>query len=240
MNNIKKLKCNICNKEYERQSAYDKHKLLCNNGEILGNGNKLEELSLRDIVVELIKTNSKLQKDVDELKKWVYIKKKKVIIIDWLNLNSKPNINYKEFISNIVISQEDLKIIFKSNIIDGIVEILENFIRDKNDIPIKSFDQKDNTIYVYNEQCKWEQLSTTEFNSIISLITKNILTEFKKWQDENEDKLYTEEFSPIYLQNVKKVMGGDIPIDKQRNKIHKNIYKLLKMNLQNILEYDFT
>ena len=76
------------------------------------------------------------------------------------------------------------------------------------------------------------------FNSIISTISKSILSEFLKWKNENEYKLYSEEFSEIYLKNTKKVIG-DIPIDKQRNKIHRNLYKSLKMNLQNTIEYEF-
>ena len=249
MNTIQGLKCKICNKEYHRQSAYDKHKLLCIGGDACGgdsqtpqatlNCGELGDLSLRDIVLELVKSNNKLRKDVEELKRWVQTKKKKVIIVDWLNENCKLTENYKQFISKLCITRKHLDIIFESNITDGIQEILQNCMNDLNISPFKSFDQKDNTIYVYNEESKWEQLSSTEFNNIISTITKSILAEFKSWQDENEHQLYTDDFSTIYIQNVKKVMGGDISIDKQRIKIHRNLYKYLKMNLQNTIEYEF-
>ena len=82
-----------------------------------------------------------------------------------------------------------------------------------------------------NEESKWELLSQPDFNTMISIVLKNILAEFKKWQDENEHQLYTDDFSATYVQNVKKVMGGNIPIDKQRLKIHKNLYKYLKIDL---------
>ena len=52
------------------------------------------------------------------------------------------------------------------------------------------------------------------------------MNEFKKWQDENSDKLYTEDFSMIYLKNVKKVKGGNISQDKLSNKIYNNVFKL--------------
>ena len=280
MNTVQSLKCKNCNKEYQRQSAFDKHKLLCSGGDPhaplttlncggglgglpkseaggLGGLPKSEAgglgclpkseagglggLPLKDIVMELVKSNQKLRKDVEELKRWVQTKKKKIIIVDWLNINCKPTENYKEFISKLCIARPQLEIVFNSNIIDGIQEILQDFMNspDTENIPFKSFDQKDNTIYVYNEESKWEHLSSTEFNNIISSITKNILSEFKNWQDENGHQLYTEDFSVLYIQNVKKVMGGDISIDKQRNKIHRNLYKYLKMNLQNTIEYEF-
>ena len=63
------------------------------------------------------------------------------------------------------------------------------------------------------------------------------MNEFKKWQDENSDKLYTEDFSMIYLKNVKKVMGGNISQDKLSNKIYNNVFKLLKKPLSSI-EYE--
>ena len=279
---IAPLKCNNCNKKYNRLSAYKKHKLLCcerdphtpkttlncggdphtpkttlncerdphtpkttlnceenTSTSTQSEVGRLGSPPLRDIVMELVKSNNKLRKDVEELKRWVYAKKKKIIIVDWLNENYKPVENYKEFISKLNIRREHLDIIFKSNIIDGIQEILQNFIVNNDICPLKSLDQRVNTIYVYNEDSKWEQLSLIEFNNIISNIMKRILDEFKKWQDENEDKLYTDDFSAIYVQNVKKVMGGDISIDKQRSKIHRNLYTYLKMNLQNTIEYEF-
>jgi hypothetical protein len=282
MYTIPTIKCKNCNKEYNRQSAYDKHKLRCIGGAVatltpqtpqttlnvcedkrsdciegavatltpqtpqpqttLNICGGLGGLPLRDIVMELVKSNQKLRKDVEELKKYMQAKKKKINIVDWLNENYKPAVNYKEFISKLCITRSHLEIVFKSNIIDGIQEILEEFMsnQEKNENnPFKSFDIRDNVIYVYNEESKWEILSSTEYTNMISIISKNIMTEFKKWQDENEHQLYAEDFSVIYVQNVKKVMGGDMPIDKQRGKIHRNLYKYLKMNLQNTVEYAF-
>ena len=35
-------------------------------------------------------------------------------------------------------------------------------------------------------------------------------------------------------------MGGDIPIERQRTKIHRNIYNSIKSDLKNTIEYEFT
>lgn len=189
---------------------------------------------LTQVVIELIKSNNKLRADVKELKRWAQIKKRKVVVIDWLNINLKPKDNYKKFISNLVITRDDLEYIFNTNYVDGIKEIFQNYMGnfEENDIPFKSFDIKNDIIYVYKEsesECKWEILSPNDFNDIVSIISKGILAEFKKWQDENEYRLYTDDFSLIYVQNVKKVMGGDVSIEKLRDKIHKNLYKLISI-----------
>jgi uncharacterized protein YeeX (DUF496 family) len=227
---------NLITQKIHSEKGYDNHAL------------SVEKLTL--VVIELIKSNNKLRADVKELKRWVHDKKRKIVVIDWLNINLKPKLNYKEFISELSITRVDLEYVFKMNYVDGIKLILQNYMSnfDENDIPFKSFDIKNDVIYVYkidgdddagkdesmidtdsesklDKKCKWEILSSIDFNNIVSIISKGILVEFKKWQDENEYRLYTDEFSIIYVQNVKKVMGGDIPIEKLRDKIHKNLYK---------------
>lgn len=231
----KKFKCLTCEKEYMREPQYTKHKITCFN---LNDEIELENVSLKEIVVELIKQNKKMEKDINELKRWVQTKKRKIVIIDWLNKNYKLDIDFNKFISEIKITEKELEIVFNSNIVDGIQEIFENHIKNYKEIPLKSFEQKNDIIYIFNDD-KWELLLNNDYNEIISNIYKEILTEFKKWQDKNQEKIYTENFSEIYLKNVKKIMGGDIPIEKQKSKIHKNLYKLLKVDLQNTIEYEF-
>ena len=68
------------------------------------------------------------------------------------------------------------------------------------------------------------------------MIIKSIMNEFKVWQDEHTDELYTEDFSLIYVKNVKKVMGGNTSHDKMCTKIYNNIYKFIKKPL-NSVEY---
>jgi len=229
------LKCKNCDKKYLRESALDKHKILCIKDNI-------DNISLREIVLELVKQNNKLNKDIDELKKWVKTKKKKIVIVDWLNENCKPDITFKTFIETINIGRNELDIIFESNIITGIETIIKNSIerlnRENRLIPLKSFNQKDNMIYIFNGET-WELLVNTEFDCIISKLYKMILTEFTNWQTINETKIYSDDFSDIYLKNVKKILGGNNSIEQQKSKIHRNLYKILKMDLQNIIEYEF-
>ena len=210
------------------EKGYDDHSYSCR--------------QLTQIVSELIKSNNKLQNEVADLKRWVQVKKRKIIIVDWLNENYQINENYKEFINNIVVTSNLLEIIFQTNLIEGIQTIFEEYISKIEDqkIPLKSFDQKSNTIYVYNEKSKWEVLSSEDFNNIVSILSKKILVEFKIWQDKNQHQLYTDDFSVIYIQNTKKVIGGDISLEKLRREIHRNLYKYLKQNLQNTIEYEFS
>ena len=235
----KPFKCKFCGMEYNSEACYNKHKVLC---EILNTDKDCKNLGIYNlslIVIELVKSNHKLQRDIVDLKRWVQIKKQKFVVLDWLNENCPSTNNFNTFIKTINITRNDLEIIFNSNYITGITEILQNLLKKgENNSLFKSFDQKDNTIYIYKE--KWEILTSEDFENIFSILTKQIMTEFKKWQDENESILYTEKFSVIYIKNVKKIVGGTDSLEKQKNIIHRNLYKYLKQNLQNIIEYEFS
>jgi len=229
-----KLICNNCYKVYQRDSAFEKHKLSC-----IRSKEDIENVNLKDLILELIKKNEKLENDIKELQRWVNTKKKKIIIIDWLNENIKPDFTFSVFIENIIIQVYDLNIIFETNIIDGIVQIINNYLQTCKVCPIKSFQQKDNTLYIFTDS-GWKLLNNNDYIVFISNIYKNIMTAFKSWQDKNISHIYTGEFSEKYLKYIKKVLGGDIPIEQQRAKIHRNLYKSIKLDINNIIEYEFT
>lgn len=239
---IEKNKCFICDKEYINSVAFEKHKLYC---QIINDKydeeKKIDTKNLTHLVCYLLKNNLKLENELNELKKWVQAKKKKFAVLDWLNETYFPNNNIDVWLKDININRSHLEYLFKNNYTEGILNVMRDYLplSEENYLPLKSFDQKDNTIFVYKNN-KWIVLEYLEFEKIIQLISKKIIGEFKKWQDENEDKLYSDDFSTIYIENVKKIMGGKHTVDQQNNIIHKNLYKLLKMNLKNIIQYEFS
>ena len=231
------FKCEYCGKTYRSDAGYEKHKLICD----LINLDREETFSihrLSKIVIELVKSNNKLEREVSILKKQSQVKKQRIIILDILNNAPLPETKYEIFLDSICLTREDLEIIFSNNYIAGFSLILHSLIKKNNYLSIfKSFEQKDNTIYIFKEQ--WEILTVEDFDKLFSLISKKILVEFHIWQDENSDILYTEKFSSQYIANVKKIVGKD-SLEKQRGMVHRNLYKFLQQNIQHIVEYEFT
>ena len=246
------LYCPNCSKKYIRESSYEKHKLLCYN---ITNKSYIKNETIIDVsenvtiasckspsllmqtLEELVKSNNILKTEIAQLKKESQTKKQKIPIIDILNKNYKSTEDYIDYF-DITVYRRDLENIFTYDLVFGIEKIIENKIDLTNEnCPIVAFNQKENKIYGYTDKDKWSIISKEAFNNIVSKIIKNIMNEFKKWQDENNDKLYTEDFSMIYLKNVKKVMGGNISQDKLSKKIYNNIFKLLKKPLSSI-EYE--
>jgi hypothetical protein len=241
IDDLPKLKCGICGKEYMNDNLYDKHKLICSISHDQHNEDKIGLKNLSKIVCYLVKANMKLEEEVSELKKWVQTKKKKFAVIEWLNENYVPKINFETWVDTIKITRDHLTYVFKNNYNDGVMNILKEYLPliEDNITPLKSFDQKDNTIFVY-KGTKWDVFANVDFEKLVSGISKKLLNELKEWHDENEENLYADDFSVIWIQNVKKIMGGNQSLEQQNNTIHRNLYKYLKMNLKNIIQYEFS
>ena len=200
----------------------------------------LENISIKSLLIQLINELNKSKEEIKEIKKWINIKKKKIVILDWLNNNYLLETNLNEFIENLEITQKDILFIFKTNLIEGIINIFNNMIKENITIPIKSFVQKENQLYYFNSNNKWEILNEENLNLLLNNIYKLILKEFEEWQSINKNLLLKDEYNEEYLKNIKKILGGNITLDDQKNKIKKNLYKILKLNLVNILEYEFS
>ena len=244
------LYCPNCSKKYTRQTCYDKHRLLCCNNVTSSStlldtsGTTIETYKsssrLLQTVEALVRSNSVLKTEIAELKRQAQTQKRKIPIVDILNKKFTPTQDYHEYL-NMQICRSDLEIIFDQDLVKGIGEIIKNQLSniEDNDKPLQAFDKKENKIYGYTKTKKWELISRDNFSKIISKIIKNIMTEFKRWQDEHKHKLYTEDFSPIYLKNVKKVMGGNTSHEKICQKINNSLYQDLKKHLTSI-EYSIS
>lgn len=270
--------CSICNKKYIRKNAFDKHILLCKFEHEKSNFDKaykapnISNEKLYLLLVDLNNKYDKLEKDYDELKKYVIMKKKKIDILEYLNNNfiddysddfydfikyitdSAMNVGYYQNKSKI--SEESdrdfsnvyLNYIFELNFINGIVKILTEIIyneREKKNIPIKVFNQKD-AIYILitDESCfkKWVLMDNVQFKEFIIKIHKKIINLFSIWQKSVEYKIKDEHFNNIYLDNMKKMLGqsrtgcgshGDTYLTI-KNKLQKNICE----NFKNMISFE--
>ena len=138
--------------------------------------------------------------------------------------------------------------------VNGCYEILQNLlslhnnnqnisnqnISNEENAPIKAFDQKENILFIYNDDNKWEILSQPMFANLMNILSKSILTEFLNWQTENKSKMKQDDFSYRYARNVQKIMGGNLTQEQIHMRVKKELYNYLKMNLRNVVEYEFS
>lgn len=241
--------CKSCQKEYRNKESFLRHENFC----ILLHSSRrekekeLEQLDsipslscLFNITKELLVKYDKLQKDHDNLKQLVYKRQKKINVIQWLNNNINNIEDFDIWYKNLTFNIDHLEYIFKLGNIDGLIEILNNIIIDKNNIPIKCFGEKENTFYIFNKNNNWKIITNEQLIQFIKNLNRKITNLFGSWQENNKHKLQDEKFAEEYILKMQKVIGKDIPFEIEANKIKNKIYKLLKTNIKTLIEYDFT
>ena len=70
-------------------------------------------------------------------------------------------------------------------------------------------------------------------------ITRGLIGQLKIWQDINKKRLFDTGFTEKYIENVKKITGGDLTREQQYYKIKQLFYNNLKINIKNIIQYEF-
>ena len=200
------------------------------------------------MVIMLYNKYEKLESEYTELKKYVAITKNKINILDYLNENFKPDYmskggnNITKFMDELVIGQDQLEKIFKYDYVDGIFNIICDYINKLNVkgslVPIKCFNTKENVLYIFDGEL-WLIMDDVYLRKFIKSFDKKILTRFVEWKKIAEKTIDTEIFGEIYIQNMKKVIGGNYEKKNPASMIKNRLYKHLKIDLQSIVSYDF-
>ena len=243
------FECHHCSKNYKIKKAFDRHILVCNilskttterkyENEEYENLPNLKEMY--SMIKMLILKNEQLEKQVNKMNSWIN-NKKRVNIIEWLNENDTPNLDFNQWIETIEISNEHMEFVFEHNFVEGIdLTVREIMNKDLELRPLKSFEQREGIIYVYNgSENKWEIIGNHQMELIFIKITKGLLNQLKLWQDKNRHRLCQNGFTEKYIENVKKITGGDLTKEQQIHKIKQSFYNTLKVNIKNIIQYEF-
>jgi len=199
------------------------------------------------MVIMLYNKYEKLESEYTELKKYVTITKNKINILDYLNENFKHDFmnmdaggtNITKFIDELVIGEDQLQKIFKYDYVDGIFNIICDYINVKGSlVPIKCFNTKENVLYIFDGEL-WLIMDDNYLRKFIKSFDKKILTKFVEWKKIAEKTIDPEIFGEIYIQNMKKVIAGNYEKKNPALMIKSRLYKHLKNDLKSIVHYDF-
>ncbi len=244
--------CHTCHKKYVRKNAYYNHVLICNLA-YCGKNDNDDYKSLKNmpnmremyaILINLYSKYEKLEADYSELKKFVNNTKKKISIIDYLNINfTNLSCDFNDFINGIDIGVNELDIVFQNDYVDGIYQIFINTFERMNSndicIPIKAFSQKDGILYIYLKIGGWINLDEQNLSNMIKIFDKKLLNLFLQWKVSNESKMDSDKFSEIYILNMKKIIGGNYGNKNKKILIKNKLYKHLRINFKNVVSYEF-
>ena len=232
--------CRYCSKIYKIESAYNKHTQICqifmkskkkkqteNNEHIPSNS------ELYSIIQILVNKCSALERKVESLQGSVHKNNRKLDILEWLNNQNIRNVcSFNDWINFIIITSNEMELVFENGFIKGIQLIIENILPLDNNTrinPIKAYTQKNNILYIFNGEL-WEIMTTEVFELFVYKITKGLLSEFKCWQDKNSNRR-DDNFMKKYTENVKKILGCSLSREQQVNKIRVLLYTHLKIKI---------
>ena len=254
----KPMVCKHCKKEYKTEKTLKVHTLLC---EILQNASNIKENQvntipsqgqLYQIIQELVIKQNKMEEKIDQLQKWVEIKKKKINIVDWLNQHQHPYYLFKNMPELFFIQDTDIDFIYKpdNSIIDLMNILWERNIYDQSSLPLFAFTQKNNVIYYYdsmtnpntqssNYQNTWKELTKEKLTSLLNQIHSKILNTLMEWKKKHDEFIHSNDKNEVlYCKMLSKFMSIDFKNPNIINKIYSSIYNKIKTDKQNFVEYE--
>jgi len=254
--------CFYCGKSYTRKSSCDKHTIIC---EMAHKSKRLkmceeEESSdipsvekLYKIIQEMAFKQQKMEEKMEEMQKWIDKKKKKLNVVNWLNLQFTPTELFEARARTIVVIQDDITTLIEQNFAQAVVNILKRNLKTPKEgvirEPIACFSEKASVFYIYKANkndsdqdpvSQWAKMAPEEFVYLLRIIHSKLLNGLCTWRDFNAERIkYNDKFAELYNKTVIKLMGADFNQESTLSKIRSPLYTLLKGDLKNMIEYDF-
>jgi len=251
------FKCDFCNKIYVTTSGLWKHQKKCqaymvkndiiniessnnNNSKLMQNS---DLLNLTNLICELVKTNTDIQKSVIELCKNgtsnnivnsnnVNSNNKTFNLQVFLNETCKDAMNISDFVESVKLQVSDLENVGKVGYIEGISNIIIKNLKemDVEKRPVHCTDQKREVMYVKDENI-WEKEdeNNKKLRKAIRMIAHKNICMLKDFREKYPDcEEYDSKKNDQYNKIVYEAMGGKGDNDYEKDtKIIKKIAKVV-------------
>jgi hypothetical protein len=228
--------CITCGKEYKHHSSLWTHKKkYCSSN--IKEGTEDDVRKLTNLILEVVKSNRQLQKQVIELSKEktnTFIStntnshNKTFNLNVFLNDTCKDAMNIMDFADSLKIKISDLENVGKLGYVDGITNIIIKNLQelDISKRPLHCSDIKREILYIKDKNA-WGKEKERLKEAIQHVAHKNVQM-LPKWKEENPDYKRDEgKANDEYLKIIMQSMGGS---DKQEDDVYQNkiISKLAK------------
>ena len=233
------VNCPCCFQVFKKKGCYEKHILYCQQSFTNKNANFPEPniRQLYDMITTLTEKYNNVQTELETLKRHINIKNKRLDVLSWLNEQSVPITNWSRCMDNFTVSVSDLECIFTKGFIDGIISIINHHLyQEENRDTIKCFEQKNNILYVFDEQ--WKELTKDEFSVLFNDIYNKSLVAFDAYKNENMYRMKDDDFQTEYSNNFMKLICINLTPDAKCTRIKNKLYNEFKENFKTIVELD--
>ena len=101
-----------------------------------------------------------------------------------------------------------------------------------------SFEQKQHVFYIYIDE--WKEMAFSDMAFLLKKIQIKLLHELSVWREENINQLNAnDKMSENYNKIVIKLMNIPFEQDQIYHKIKSNMYNTIKIDIKNMIEYEF-
>jgi len=224
--------CHHCKKEYMSRAGLWGHTKKCTQQSM----KPLTEVADKDMIVALLKQNSELQKQMLELASkpstivnhhTKNIHNKQFNIQVYLNETCKNAMNLSDFVSSLVIRNEEFENMGKLGYVQGISNILIRGLRelDETKRPMHCTDKKRETLYIKENNVWNKELSREKMKQLVLDVSFKNVRNIPVWKadhpecDDTSSQKYMD-----YIKILNQVMTGIHPdSENDINKIIRNV-----------------
>lgn len=242
--------CNCCNKKYTKKSSYQNHAVLC---EFLHSSKREKSIddeessdlpsyrNLVKLVGMLAVKNSKLEEKVETLQKYAEKSKRKINIIEWLNVNVKPTLTFAQFLESIVLSESHINCLNEHNMIKTLTTIFEEYFIKENCLPVYAFNEKVNTFYSFNHETNsWSEMEKDAVVSLLYYVDRLVQREITKWSQKYHEKIkYNDKWAQTFAKLVGKANALSYRDDATLSRLKGILFNQIKCEVKRYVEYEF-
>jgi hypothetical protein len=237
------FKCDKCSKIYKERSGLWRHKKTCTFVKPVEEKNPMEMAFLTNLVMEVVKNNSDLQRQNQELQKKMLdvcskggtnnshnnSYNKTFNMQFFLNEQCKDAMNIMDFVNSMTLEFSDLEDVGKLGYVEGISNIIIRKLNalDIHKRPIHCSDAKREIMYVKDENI-WEKENSTydKLRKAIKHITCKNSAMLEPWSRAHPQCMNNQHrLNDVYVQMMGQAMGGKESFLESENKIMKKIAK---------------
>jgi hypothetical protein len=243
-----KLQCE-CGSTYKHSSGLCRHKKICKTENVVVTQNSPEEVkNLTNMVMELMKSNAELQKQMIEVCKNsntninnnnnINSHNKTFNLNLFLNEQCKDAMNISDFANTFELQLSDLESVGELGYVEGMTKIIVDKLNsmDIYKRPMHCSDAKRETIYVKDENV-WakEEKNNPKLRQAIKNVTFRNMKLVATWSDANpESKDHESRLNDKYMDLVIQSTGGKGAITDSENKIIRRIAKEIIIGKNNM------
>jgi len=248
MSVAKKYSCPYCLIKKQTKDTFNRHIGLCkfihtSSKEHKINSDTLEEVPNQHIllqyILDLSEKYEKLEAKVNKMQNASFQLRKKNVD-EYIKTIAPCPILFSDWVQKCVVSDKALKSLFENDIKECLKILIYQTLEENDDIPLKAFTQRPNTIFIYDEskddnKYVWRPLIHQELEHYTRILCHRILKKYLEWTRDHSNDLERDsklqELSMIYLN---KANGSSTTLEQRMTEVRKAIISNVQISLKNL------